>query len=131
MQAEMRRWLTTAGALVGAFFLGAMAASPAWTDEKKPQPLDLLLTRSELAAVVRNYEIKTGENHTAPFDDEEILVIAPGYLAPMRDPSQDVGGGLFAPFWAIRHPKDAWRIFAPIPPKGPSPKTERPAPDPR
>jgi hypothetical protein len=61
-----------------------------------------------------------------------VLVIAPGEYAPMRDVSQDVGGGIVAPFWAIMHPKDAWRIFVPIPPKGqPKEEEERPAPDPR
>ena len=95
------------------------------------QPLNLLLTQSELVAVVRNYEIKTGENHTAPIDDEEILVTAPGYVAPMRDVSQEAWGGIAAPFWAIVNPKNAWRIFGPIPPKGRSPESERPAPDPR
>ncbi len=112
--------------------LGMSAGDAARAEDAKPnlswslaatspeaQPLNLLLTQSELVAVVRNYEIKTGEVLTAPFDDEEILVIAPGYVAPMRDVSQDVGGGILAPFWAIRHPKDAWRIFVPIPPKGP------------
>jgi hypothetical protein len=34
----------------------------------------------------------------------------------MRDLSQDAWGGIAAPFWAIMHPKDAWRIFVPIPP---------------
>jgi len=95
------------------------------------QPLNLLLTQSELVAVVRNFEIKTGEVLTAPFDDEEILVVAPGYVAPMRDVSQEAWGGIAAPFWALRHPKDAWRIFVPIPPKGRSPESERAAPDPR
>ncbi len=95
------------------------------------QPLNLLLTQSELIAVVRNYEIRTGEVLTAPTGDEEILVTAPGYRAPMRDPSQDVAGGIVAPFWAIMHPKDAWRIFVPIPPKGRTQESERPASDPR
>ena len=36
----------------------------------------------------------------------------------------------FAPFWAIANPKDAWRIFVPIPQKGPR-RDEPPAPDPR
>jgi len=58
------------------------------------------------------------------------VVTAPGELAPMRDPSQDAWGGIAAPFWAFMHPKDAWRIFVPIPPKG-TKRDERPAPDPR
>jgi hypothetical protein len=46
-----------------------------------------------------------------------VTVRAPAYLAPMRDPSQDVAAASRAPFWALAHPKDAWRIFLPIPPK--------------
>jgi hypothetical protein len=93
-------------------------------------PLDLLLTRAELGAVIRDYEARTGVVLTAPIEDVEVLVTAPGVRAPMRDPSQDVGGGILAPFWALLHPKDAWRIFVPIPPRGER-KDERPAPDPR
>lgn len=94
------------------------------------QPLNLLLTQAELRSVIRNYELRTGESFTDPVSEEEVLVTAPGVQAPMRDPSQDIGQGLFAPFWAIRNPRDAWRIFVPIPPKGPL-KDEPPAPDPR
>lgn len=95
------------------------------------QPLNLLLTQSELRSVVRDYENKTGEVLTAPIDEEEVVVRAPGVRAPMRDPSQDVGAGIFAPFWAIMNPRNAWRIFVPIPPKDRAQEAERPAPDPR
>ncbi len=95
------------------------------------KPLNLLLTRAELQAIVRNYEIKTGEVLTGPIDEEEVIVTAPHELAPMRDVSQDVPGGLAAPFWAIMNPTQAWRIFVPIPPKGRMQEDERPAPDPR
>lgn len=94
------------------------------------EPLNLLLTRAELLSVVRAYEERTGEDLTAPIDDDEILVTAPAERVPMRDASQDMWGGIAAPFWAIAHPKDAWRIFVPIPPKGQT-KDEPPVPDPR
>ncbi|MGH8243111.1 MAG: hypothetical protein ACRETY_07135 [Steroidobacteraceae bacterium] len=93
--------------------------------------MNLLLTRSELEAFVRDYESSTGQVLTAPIDDDEILVRARGMQAPMRDVSQDVWGGIAAPFWAIMNPKDAWRIFVPVPPKGPPQDSEPPAPDPR
>jgi hypothetical protein len=92
--------------------------------------MNLLLNQAELRSVIRNYELRTGETFTDPIGDEEILVTAPGVRAPMRDPSQDIGQGLFAPFWAIRNPRDAWRIFVPVPPKGPL-QDEPPVPDPR
>jgi hypothetical protein len=94
------------------------------------QPMNLLLTQAELSAVVRSYEARTGQDFTALTADDEVLVTAPGVQAPMRDVSQDVGMGIFAPFWAIANPREAWRIFVPIPPKG-QPSDSRPAPDPR
>lgn len=141
--------------MLWAILLGGLTYGPAWTAEEKPvpsvepgslhpelseslrvtspefQPLNLLLTQPELANVVRRYEIRTGQVLTEPIDDDEVLVTAPGYVAPMRDVSQEAWGGIAAPFWAIRNPKDAWRIFVPIPPKGRQRLMERPAPDPR
>lgn len=146
MRQAARRIVASPSAVVGAALLGLTPCGTGWTAEETPapdlaqslkatsaasQPLNLLLTQSELRSVVRNYEARTSEDHSAPINDEEVLVRAPGMLAPMRDPSQDVGFGIFAPFWALAHPKDAWRIFVPIPPKGPAPESERPAPDPR
>lgn len=88
-----------------------IATSPA------SKPLNLLLTQAELRAVIRGHEIQTGEVLTGPIDEDEVVVTAPHELAPMRDVSQDAWGGIAAPFWAIMHPKDAWRIFLPVPPK--------------
>jgi hypothetical protein len=93
--------------------------------------MNLLLTQAELAAVVRNYGARTGQDFTALTADEEVLVTAPGVQAPMRDVSQDVGMGIFAPFWAIANPREAWRIFVPIPPRGQLASDSPPAPDPR
>lgn len=120
------------------FILGVIAAAgPLHAEDKAGpmvartnQPLDLLLTQAELRSVIRRYEERTGEILTAPLDDDEVLVTAPGARAPMRDVSQDVPGGIVAPFWAIANPTQAWRIFAPIPPRG-LPKDEPPMPDPR
>jgi hypothetical protein len=95
------------------------------------RPLDLLLTREELRSIVRRYEIRTGEVLTAPIDEDEVVVTGPRELAPMRDASQDAWGGIAAPFWALMNPKDAWRIFVPIPPRRPPKEAEPPAPDPR
>lgn len=134
-------------AVLGTVLLGLTPYVSGWTAEEETpapdlsqslkatsaasQPMNLLLTQAELRSVVRNYEIRTGEDYSAPITDEEVLVSAPGLLAPMRDPSQDVGAGIFAPFWAVMNPKDAWRIFVPIPQKGSSRESEPPAPDPR
>ena len=106
------------------------STAPGSVVARAPAGLNLLLSQSELRDWVRNYEAETGQDLTSPIDDEEVVVRAPGMLAPMRDVSQDAWGGIAAPFWAIMHPKDAWRILVPIPPKG-AQRDERPAPDPR
>ncbi len=122
------------GPPLGAAALYLLAGSTGWAGEPQgpaSRPLDLLLTRAELAAIVRNYEARTGQDFSSPIGDEDILVTAPGLQAPMRDVSRDVGLGIFAPFWAVANPREAWRIFVPIPPKGRERRDERPAPDPR
>ena len=120
--------------LVVAGIAGADESSPATASgavvARHPGALNLLLTQSELRNWVRTYELETGQDLTSPINDEEVIVSAPGMQAPMRDVSQEAWGGIAAPFWAILHPKDAWRILVPIPPKG-SQNDERPAPDPR
>ncbi len=113
----------------------SFAAMPQAVETPEPlvartnQPLDLLLTQSELRAIIRSYEDRTGDIVTPQIDDE-VLVTAPGRQAPMRELSTDVPRGLAAPFWAVANPSQSWRIFMPIPPKG-LPQDERPMPDPR
>ena len=48
---------------------------------------------------------------------EEVTVLAPTELVPMQDVYSEMWGGILAPFWALRHPTQAWRIFLPIPPE--------------
>jgi hypothetical protein len=79
--------------------------------------LNLLLTQSELRSIVRRYETEHNVSFDGPAYDDEVVVTATGELAPMRDVARDAWGGIAAPFWAIMNPKDAWRIFAPIPGK--------------
>ncbi len=150
MRKAIRRIDGRPGALWGAALLGLLLAEMGQADEEKApddvvadfprsmvatspagKPLDLLLTREELRSFIRNYEIRTGEVLTAPIDEDEVVVTGPRELAPMRDASQDTWSGIAAPFWAIMHPKDAWRIFVPVPAKGKTQEAERPAPDPR
>ena len=130
MEERRRQSGTGKGALLSAALLSLLIGDVGWTDSQRPadpivatspagKPLDLLLSQAELRSVVRNYEIKTGEVLTTPIGDEEVIVRAPGVLAPMRDVSQEAWGGIAAPFWAVMNPGQAWRIFVPIPPKGP------------
>jgi hypothetical protein len=46
------------------------------------------------------------------FERNTIVVQAEVPLLPMKT-ELDVPGGLFAPFWALAHPTQAWRIFLP------------------
>jgi hypothetical protein len=92
-QVTAHRFLASHAALTGAVALGVVAAGAAWTDEERwppksnpessrpslsatreatssaPRPLTLLLTQSELLAVVRNFGFRTGEVHPAPAPD--------------------------------------------------------------
>jgi hypothetical protein len=50
----------------------------------------------------------------APNEDNSTVVVeGKRVLAPMKSVT-DVPGGIVAPFWAIGHPLQAWRIFAPV-----------------
>jgi hypothetical protein len=94
----------------------AVAQACRCDDAPQPKPMNFLLTRDELRAIADRYVWVSPEPDPAS-ETEQVTVKAPAYLAPMRDRSQDVAGGIAAPFWALAHPKDAWRIFLPIPPK--------------
>lgn len=77
-----------------------------------PSGPQLTLTQAELRQIAARLHGNAG-----PTDDEdpdEIVVSAPAELLPMRDVTQDVWGGVAAPFWAIRNPTQAWRIFLPV-----------------
>jgi hypothetical protein len=52
-------------------------------------------------------------------DIDEVQVERRSGLPPDRPP---VWPGLLAPFWALTHPTQAWRIFAPLPADQANPK---------
>jgi hypothetical protein len=45
-------------------------------------------------------------------ESNTVIVKADAPLAPMKS-QLDVPGGLIAPFWALAHPTQAWRLFLP------------------
>ena len=52
---------------------------------------------------------------SAPVDESNTVVVqANAPLLPMRS-ALDVPGGIVAPFWALVHPTQAWRLLAPDP----------------
>lgn len=85
------------------------------TQSAASTPLQLTLTQAELQQIVARYY--ENADHAGGDQFEEIFVLAPAELLPMRDIAQEVWGGIAAPLWALRHPTQAWRIFLPIPPK--------------
>jgi len=100
----------------------------AWADDtavsaQRPESVPELRwmpTRSELEAFVASYEAR---HAPAPANFlEEVDVKAPPVPLRMRDLSQDVWAGVAAPFWALLHPTQAWRVLLPIPPKRAAPE---------
>jgi hypothetical protein len=95
--------------------MSAHAAEPRPTGIEKQaaapvKPLDVrapdithLVSAEELARLVEG---------TVAAELEEVKVEGPSELPPDRPP---VWPGLLAPFWALAHPTQAWRIFTPLP----------------
>ncbi len=51
-----------------------------------------------------------------PAEQQEVQEAATVQVSTDRDvPPPSVPIGILAPFWAIRHPTQAWRIFLPVP----------------
>ena len=51
-----------------------------------------------------------------PEEQQEVQEAATVQVSTDRDlPPPAVPIGILAPFWAIRHPTQAWRIFLPVP----------------
>jgi hypothetical protein len=73
------------------------------------------LSDHDLDAIIAHNSATAKENDSSQF--EAVVVTSPTELAPMHSPTRDVWGGLAAPFWAIAHPTQAWRILVPIPPE--------------
>lgn len=106
-------------------FACAWSGATAWAEEPgQPPPdaarsLQLTLTEMELERIIRSYQERHGLSLEGTL--EEIAVKAPPVPLRMRDPTQDIWGAVAAPFWALLHPTQSWRIFVPVPPKRPPP----------
>lgn len=101
-------------------FIGvASAAESAEPEEQQavvqatPKPLDL--RAPDITELYSEDEIKRFLSRAIDPDIEEIEVEdARTHEAPPSSP--EVWGAIAAPFWALLHPTQAWRIIAPIPP---------------
>ncbi len=90
-----------------------VAAPPLALGPRKP--LLLSLTQPEIGSILFRYQSEPNDAGHSAFDD--VTVLAPTELQPMRDPAHEIWGGIAAPVWALLHPTEAWRIFLPVPPK--------------
>lgn len=84
------------------------AGPPAAAGPPRRKPLDLR------APDVRRIVSAAALREPLPTDGDEVTIES--RRAPVPDPATPaVPGGIAAPFWAIRHPTQAWRILAPVP----------------
>lgn len=81
------------------------AAAKAKPLDLRPPDITTLYTSQRLAELLEKLEAKNIEN-----------VEVEGARVPPPTFTPRVWPGIAAPFWALLHPTQAWRIFAPIPP---------------
>jgi hypothetical protein len=119
-------WLPTLSGLMLAFLActSAGAAEPQTTPSQAaaaapPKTLDLrapdvtkLVSAEELAQLMRGTVVEEVAL-------DEVKVEGPSEVPVDRPP---VWPGLLAPFWALTHPTQAWRILAPLPADQVNPK---------
>ena len=95
----------------------AATSSPAASTPAKP--LDLRLGDIRRYITPEDYRALMG----APaMEANTVIVQADAPLLPAKS-SQPIPGGIMAPFWALAHPTQAWRLLVPDlkrPPDGPS-----------
>jgi hypothetical protein len=94
------------------------APTPATADTAKPVPAKPATKPLDLrVGDVRNYMMprEFAEVLGAPdADGNTVVVEGKRELLPMKS-EQPVPGGIIAPFWALAHPLQSWRLFVPDP----------------
>lgn len=83
----------------------AAPAAPAKSLDLRPPDITKLYTNEQLEAMLE----KLDEEHIERVEVEGARVPPPQF-------TPKVWSGIGAPFWALLHPTQAWRIFAPIAP---------------
>ena len=81
------------------------AAAPAKPLDLKPPRITELYSSEQLEAMLDKMEAQHLEG-----------VEVEGERIPTPKFTPDIWPGIAAPFWALLHPTQAWRIFGPIPP---------------
>lgn len=77
------------------------------------KPLDLRVPDITRLFPPEELERMLGSTKDRAIDEVEVEGARTIDLLPLNTPA--VWPGLFAPLWALAHPTQAWRIFAPIP----------------
>jgi hypothetical protein len=98
------------GLALAAMLEGAFAAEPAAAQPAKP----LDLRAPDITKLYTAEQINRMLRSTLKDDIEEVEV--EGRRERLEPRSPTVWGGIAAPIWAILHPTQSWRIFAPLPP---------------
>jgi hypothetical protein len=92
----------------------AVNPAVAATSDTRRKPLDL--RAPDITRLFSQQELQRVLAKTLDADIEEVEVEgARGRRAPPPD-TPTVWPGILAPFWAVTHPTQAWRILAPLPP---------------
>jgi hypothetical protein len=80
------------------------SASPAKPLDLRAPDITKILSPEQLQQLIANLRDENAEV-------DEVQVERPNQLPPPKP----AWTGLMAPFWALSHPTQAWRIFAPLP----------------
>jgi hypothetical protein len=86
------------------------AGAPARPGTTSPAPLKLRIGDVRKYMMPNEYRAALG----APDADKTTIVVEGQRVLPVKS-TEAVPGGLIAPFWAIAHPTQAWRVLAPDP----------------
>jgi hypothetical protein len=123
-------FLQVAFVLVLLFAAAAEAAEPVAASAKSPvtkpaaptperKPLDLRVGHVSKYMMPGVYQMAL---NAPDADANTVIVQGSRVLLPMKS-MQPVPGGIMAPFWAIAHPLQSWKLFVPdpnAPPDGPT-----------
>lgn len=99
--------------LGAAYMLACAGTAAAETRRAAPVPPALDLRAPDITRLYTPQQIQAALATTSERNIEEVEVYGP-HERPVPV-SPQVWSGIAAPFWALLHPAQSWRIFAPIP----------------
>jgi hypothetical protein len=90
--------------------LAARPGAPVKPGVASPAPLKLQVGDVRKYMMPSEYQAAIG----APDAEKSTIVVEGQRLLPVKS-TDPVAPGILAPFWAVAHPTQAWRIFVPDP----------------